>query len=154
MSKQAQSSDPIDPQDTHLLKPIGGILGVSYPLLALSTGARAISRLFLKEGVAITTGPALSAVAATLYLVAAVGFFSRKRWAWRLSVVTLSIETLLVLVVGALSFIIPEAIGSTALRHFGQDYGFFPLIQPILGLTWLLWTPTRQAYGITPESQQ
>ena len=47
-----------------------------------------------------------------------------------------------------MSFIIPEVIGRTVWRHFGEDYGFFPLFQPLLGLIWLLWPLTMAAYGI------
>lgn len=133
-----------------LLGPIGYILGVSYPVLALSAGARSIYQIFLKEDVAGYIGPLLSGFAALLYLVAAVGFFRRTpRW-WRISVSALTIETIMTVAVGTLSFIIADVIGGTVWRHFGQDYGFFPLIQPLLGLSWLLWTPTRTRYGILP----
>lgn len=126
----------------------GGILAISYPVLAISTGARAGYQLLLKEGVTNYLGPGLTAVAAVLYLVATVGFARRQKWAWKLSVGALTIETLFTLVVGSLSFVIPDVIGSTAWRHFGIDYAFFPFIQPILGLVWLLHPLTRRAYGI------
>ncbi|MFW5942381.1 MAG: hypothetical protein ACOCXI_11305 [Chloroflexota bacterium] len=127
---------------------VGVILGVSYPVLAISTGARALYQLLLKEGVVNYTGPALTAVAATLYIIAGVGFAKRERWAWRLSVTALGVETLLTLIVGTLSLIIPETIGGTVWRHFGADYGYFPLVQPLLGLAWLLHPQTLRAYGI------
>lgn len=137
------------PQDakTRAISLIGYILGISYPLLALSTGARGLYQLFLRDDLA-KLGPALSVLTALLYLVAAIGFFKRTaRW-WRISVSALALELALVLMVGALSFILPDLIGSTAWRHFGQDYGFFPLIQPLLGLVYLLWRPTRVAFGV------
>lgn len=126
----------------------GGVLAISYPVLAISTGARAGYQLLLKEGVTSYVGPALTAVAALLYLVATVGFARRQKWAWKVSVGALALETLFSIVVGSLSFVIPEVIGGTAWRHFGIDYAFFPLIQPILGLVWLLHPLTRRAYGI------
>lgn len=126
----------------------GGILGISYPVLAISTGARALYQLLLKEGVTNYLGPSLTALAALLYIVAAIGFARRQAWAWKLSVGALGIETLFTFVVGALSLIIPDVIGDTAWRHFGADYAFFPLVQPILGLVWLLHPETRRAYGI------
>ena len=64
----------------------GKILAISYPVLALSTGARALYQLFLKEGVTDYLPPALTAVAALVYLVATVGFTVQKRWAWWVSV--------------------------------------------------------------------
>lgn len=131
----------------------GVILAISYPVLALSTGVRAVYQLFLKEGVTNYLAPALSAVAALFYLTASIGFIVRRRWAWRLSVGVLAIETLMTLLVGTLSFIYPDVIGSTVWRHFGADYGYFPLVQPILGLLWLLNPETLRAYGIRGERQ-
>ena len=143
---EAEAQEPRDFK-ANLLSLFGYIIGVTYPVLALSTGVRALYQLLLKEGVTNYLGPTLSLVAAILYLIATVGFFRRTpRW-WRISVAALSLETLLTLVVGTLSFLVPEVIGGTVWRHFGQDYGFVPLIQPLIGLAWLWWTPTRKAYG-------
>ncbi len=50
------------------------------------------------------------------------------------------------LLVGTLSLLEPEFVGRTVWRLYGIDYGFFPLVQPILGLIWLLWPGTRKAY--------
>ena len=126
----------------------GVILAISYPVLAISTGFRAIYQLFLKEGVTNYLAPALSAVAALLYLIAAVGFAVREKWAWWISVGALGMEMALVLLVGTLSLIIPDTIGSTVWRYYGIDYAFFPLIQPLLGLLWLFHPKTRVAYQI------
>lgn len=129
----------------------GMILAVSYPVLALSTGVRAIYQLVLLSTGA-RTGPylpsTLSAIAAVAYLTATVGFAVKKRWAWQLSVGVLGFETLMTLIVGGLSFVYPEVIGSTVWRHFGADYGYFPLVQPLLGLAWLLHPETLKLYGI------
>jgi hypothetical protein len=129
----------------------GVILAISYPVLAFSTGIRAIYQLFFKEGVTNYLGPTLSAVAALLYLVATVGFAVREKWAWRVSVVALTIEMVMVLLVGILSIIMPDTIGTTAWRLFGIDYGFFPLVQPLLGLLWLFHPKTLVAYGIRKQ---
>ncbi len=128
---------------------VGIVLGLSYPVLALSTGARAIYQLLFKAGVTYYLPPALSAVAATCYLFATIGFTYRRKWAWRLSVGLLGFETLMTLVVGTLSFIYPEFIGRTVWRHFGIDYGFFPLFQPLLGLAWLFSPGTLRTYEIS-----
>ncbi|MEI2692024.1 MAG: hypothetical protein V9H69_20875 [Anaerolineae bacterium] len=101
---------------TRSISLIGYILGISYPLLALSTGARGLYQLFLRDDLA-KLGPALSVLTAVLYMVAAIGFFKRTaRW-WRISVGALTVETILVLVIGTLSFIIPDALAHTAWRH-------------------------------------
>jgi hypothetical protein len=60
----------------------------------------------------------------------------------------LAFETLMTGIVGTLSFLYPDLIGRTVWRHFGADYGFFPLFQPLLGLAWLFRNETLRAYGI------
>ncbi len=135
---------------TELVTVLGYILTVSYPLLALSTGVRALFQLFLKEGVVNYLAPTLSLVAALSYLTATIGFAYRTSWAWRLSVNVLFFETALTLLVGTLSLIVPEFIGRTVWRHFGADYGYFPLFQPAIGLAWLFWPSIKQQYGLSP----
>jgi hypothetical protein len=131
----------------------GYILAISYPLLALSTGVRSLYQLFLKDGVTDFLPPAMSGMAALCYLMAAIGFGYRRLWAWRLSVFVLGFETLLTLVVGSLSVIYPDMIGRTVWRHFGADYAYFPLFQPLLGLVWLFWPGTLRAYGLKRPQQ-
>jgi len=133
---------------------VGGILAISYPVLAISTLFRAGYQLFLKEGVTNYLAPTLTAVAAFLYILATIGFAYRRRWSWRLSVGALSVETALTVLVGTLSFIIPEVIGRNVWTYFGADYGFFPLIQPILGLIWLTRPTVMIAYGIRQPTDQ
>lgn len=129
-----------------VIRAIGQILAVSYPLLALSAGVRSVYQLFFKPGVTDYFPPALSAVAASLYLVAAVAFIVRKPWAWWTSVMVLVFETAGVLMVGTLSVFLPDVIGRTVWHDFGIDYGFLPLIQPILGLVWLFWPENRRMF--------
>lgn len=126
----------------------GVILAVSYPVLALSAGVRSIYQLFLKEDVTNYLPAILSGIAAICYLLATVGFIVRKRWAWRLSVSMLVFELAMVLIIGTLSFVIPDVIGRTVWGRFGADYGYFPLIQPLLGLAWLFHPQTRRVYAI------
>lgn len=132
----------------------GYILAVSYPVLALSTGTRAVYQLFFKEGVTDYLPAILSGVAALCYLVATIGFAYRRRWSWWLSLSVLAFETMMTLIVGTLSTIDPTLFGRTVWRHFGEDYGYFPLFQPLIGLVWLLWPSTMVAYGVrqTPRS--
>lgn len=130
------------------IRAAGVILAVSYPVLALSAGVRSIYQLFLKEDVTNYLPAVLSGIAAICYLLATVGFIVRKRWAWRLSVSMLAFELFMVLLIGALSLFMPDTIGHTVWGHFGADYGYFPLIQPLLGLAWLFNGETRKVYGI------
>jgi hypothetical protein len=150
------SQNPTQPKSEGVLSDIayaaGIILAISYPVLALSTGARAIFQLFFKADVTYYLPPALSAVAAGCYLGATIGFAVRRKWAWWVSVGLLGFETFLTFVVGTLSFIYPDLIGRTVWRHFGADYGYFPLFQPILGLIWLFSLPVLRAYGFVKQS--
>jgi hypothetical protein len=157
MSQIDQTNSQIDASKKKSNKPddmsdfayaAGIILGISYPILSISTGTRAVYQLFFKAGVAYYLPPFMSAVAASCYLLATVGFAVRKKWAWWLSVGTLGFETFLTLVIGTLSFIYPDIIGRTVWRHFGADYGYFPLVQPLLGLLWLFSPATMRAYKI------
>jgi hypothetical protein len=152
-----KSQNPIKSKSDGVLSDIayasGIILAISYPVLAISTGTRAIFQLFFKAGVTDYFPPTLSAIAAICYLGAAIGFAVRRKWAWRISVGLLGFETLMVLLVGTLSFVYPDFIGHTVWRHFGADYGYFPLFQPILGLIWLFSLPVLAAYGLTKQSE-
>lgn len=126
----------------------GYVLAVSYPVLALSTGVRAFYQLFFKQNVTNHVAPLLSLLAAIVYLLASIGFAYRRKWTWWLSLIALIFETCFVLLVGTLSYTHPDLIGHTAWTHFGQDYGWFPLFQPIIGLAWLLWPATMRVYGV------
>jgi hypothetical protein len=126
----------------------GYVLALSYPILALSIGVRAIVQLCCRPELGSKTGPALSLVAALVYVVAAIGFARRDRPAWYLSVAALGFELVMVLAVGTVTWLRPAAIQHSAWRNFGQDYGYFLLIQPLLGLLWLFWPTTRAAYGV------
>ena len=123
-------------------------MAVSYPVLALSTGARALYQLFIRTDITYYLPVIMSGVAALCYLSATVGFAYRRRWTWWLSVLVLGFETTMTLVVGVWSFVDPPFIGHTVWRHFGEDYGYFPLFQPLFGLLWLLWPQTVRAYGL------
>jgi hypothetical protein len=135
------------------IRAAGVILAVSYPVLALSAGVRAGYQLFFKEDVISYIPAILSGIAAICYLLATVGFIVRKQWAWRLSVSMLGFELAMVLLIGTLSFIIPDVIGRTVWGQFGADYGYFPLIQPLLGLAWLFHRETREVYRIGSFAQ-
>ena len=139
---------PATSTNTRLLHLIGYILGISYPLLALSTGTRGLYQIWFRPDITNKLGPILSSVAGVLYVIAALGFFKRTpRW-WRVSVIVLAIETVFVVVIGALSFLRPDLISHTSWWHFGQEYAFFPLFQPILGLIYLLSRPARQTFHL------
>ena len=127
----------------------GTILTISYPVLALSTGTRAAVRLLRGDTTYLPDG--LSALAASFYLIATIGLIYRNPKGWYLSVSVLFLETVCTLIVGTLSFMYPDLIGNTAWRHFGADYGYFPLVQPLLGLAWFFHPQTLALYNVNPR---
>lgn len=148
------SADPPANASASLVSTIGYILAVSYPVLALSTGVRALYQLFIRDDIVNYFPVIMSGVAALFYLTATIGFAYRRRWSWWLSVVALGLETALTLIIGTWSYLEPEVVGRTVWRHYGEDYGFFPLFQPLLGLIWLFWPETLRQYGFTSWSTE
>lgn len=120
----------------------GAALVVVYGILALAASARSfvqVSRDFSAAPLAYS----LSMFAAVIYLVATVALASRgERW-YRVAVVAISVELVGVLVVGALSALVPALQVSpfgkdaTVWSWFGAGYGFVPLVLPVLGLLWV-----------------
>ena len=124
----------------------GRVLVGGYAFFAIAAGARAgwqLATRFDEAPVAYL----LSALAAAIYLVAAVALASHGPNARRLATVCLSVELVGVLVVGALSLVLSDAFPrATVWSGFGVGYGFVPLVLPVLGLLWLRHT-RRPATG-------
>lgn len=120
----------------------GRVLVGVYALFALSAGVRAgyqISQRFSEAPVAYL----LSALAAAIYLVAAIGLASGGPAARRVALACCSVELCGVLVVGTASLLLPESFpDATVWSGYGMGYGFVPLILPVLGLLWL-WRSAR-----------
>jgi type IV secretory pathway VirB2 component (pilin) len=80
----------------------------------------------------------LSLLAAVIYLVATTCLLLGGRTGWRVACVAVSVELLGVLSVGTLSYVATELFPDrTVWSHFGQGYGFLPLVLPFAGLAWL-----------------
>ncbi len=139
-----------DPTSATVLAAIGYILAVSYPLLAVSAAGRSVYQLFFKAGISLETGPLLSAFAGLCYLLAAFGFAYRRPWTWVLSLTVLAVESLGTMLVGTMSMTNPDVVGRSVWRLYGVDFAFFPLVQPFLGIVWLLWPHTRSLFGLPP----
>lgn len=124
------------------------LIGV-YALFAVAAGARAgvqISTRFAEAPLAYT----LSAVAAVIYLVAAVGLARDGAWGRRLALACCTVELAGVLTVGAVSLGWPAGFpDATVWSTFGAGYGFVPLVLPVLGLFWLRRTAAR---GVTASA--
>jgi hypothetical protein len=113
------------------------VLAAVYAFFALAAGARAgwqIATRFEEAPAAYT----LSALAAAIYLVAAIGLARRGSRAHAVALICVSIEMVGVLVVGTVSLVIPEVFPrATVWSTYGIGYGFVPLVLPVLGLLWL-----------------
>jgi len=113
----------------------GVVLVVVYGVLALAATGRSvlqISEYFSRAPLAYL----LSAFAALVYIVATVSLARGGRWV-RVGVVACTIELVGVLVVGTVSYLVPEAFpDKTVWSHFGAGYGYVPLVLPGLGLWW------------------
>jgi hypothetical protein len=105
-----------------------------YTLFAIAAGARSAYQLATKFSEA-PLAYLLSALAAALYVVAAVALRTDRRG---LLAVVASVELAGVLVVGLLTVAGPGAFpDETVWSRFGQGYGFLPLVLPVAALVWL-----------------
>jgi hypothetical protein len=116
----------------------GRALLLVYAVFALSASVRAGYQLVTKFSEA-PLAYLLSALAAAIYVVATVALARGGETARRVALVACSIELIGVLAVGALSYAQPEDFpDATVWSHFGQGYGFIPVVLPVLGLIWLV----------------
>ena len=81
---------------------------------------------------------ALSLVAAVLYLLATTCLLLGGSLGWRVAGIAVTIELLGVLSIGTLSYVATDLFpDKTVWSHFGQGYGYLPLLLPIAGMAWL-----------------
>lgn len=115
----------------------GRLLIAVYILFAIAATSRAglqIATKFDEAPVAYL----LSAVAALIYIVAAVGLARAGHAGRRLALVCCSVELVGVIAVGILSLADKELFpDETVWSQFGSGYGYIPLVLPMLGLFWL-----------------
>ncbi|WP_350280392.1 hypothetical protein [Kribbella sp. HUAS MG21] len=115
----------------------GRILIAVYGVFALAATARAgvqISTKFDEAPVAYL----LSAVAAVIYCAATFALAKATTVSRKVATVAIVIELVGVLGIGAFSYAVPDDFpDATVWSHFGQGYGFVPLVLPVLGLLWL-----------------
>ena len=91
----------------------------------------------------------LSLLAAVVYLVATTCLLLGGVRGWRVASLAVAIELVGVLGVGTLSLLATDLFPDrTVWSHYGQGYGFLPLVLPFAGLLWLRHTrPSREAPG-------
>jgi hypothetical protein len=116
----------------------GRLLVAVYGVFALAATARGGYQLATRfDEAPLAYG--LSLVAGVVYLVAAVGLARAGRTSRGVALVSCSVELVGVLVVGAVSVLLPGVFpDDTVWSNFGAGYLFIPLVLPVLGLWWIL----------------
>lgn len=115
----------------------GRLVVAVYGILAIAATARSAVQI-ARDLAEAPLAYLLSGLAAVVYLVATVAL-ARGGPRWRpVAWVTIGIELIGVLVVGAASLLRPELFpAATVWSGFGSGYGFVPLVLPVIGLWWL-----------------
>lgn len=129
----------------------GRVLVAVYAVFAVAATGRSLVQL----GTDADRAPvaySLSLFAAGVYLVATTCLLVGGRRGWQAASVACTVEAIGVLVVGTMSFLVPELFPDrTVWSHFGQGYAFLPLVLPFAGLAWLRRTsPARGDKGDLP----
>jgi hypothetical protein len=115
----------------------GRILIAVYGVFALAATARAGVQIATKFGDA-PIAYLLSAVAAVIYCAATFALAKATVVSRKVATVAIAIELAGVIAIGAFSYAVPDDFpDATVWSHFGQGYGFVPLVLPVLGLLWL-----------------
>jgi hypothetical protein len=115
----------------------GRALVFTYGVFAVAATGRSVLQISTEFGNA-PVAYSLSLLAAVVYLVATTALLLGGRTGWRVAVVAVCAELVGVLSVGALSYVATDLFpDETVWSHFGQGYGFVPLVLPFLGLAWL-----------------
>lgn len=129
----------------------GRLLIAVYLLFAIA----ATSRAGLQIATRFEAAPMaylLSAFAAAVYIVAAVGLGRAGRTGRLIALACCTVELVGVVGVGAVSQARPEWFpDETVWSGFGSGYGYIPLVLPVLGLLWL-WR-TRHDLGLALASR-
>ncbi|MCH6232155.1 hypothetical protein MK786_15490 [Microbacterium sp. CFH 31415] len=130
---------------------IGRVLVIVYAIMALAATGRSFVQIvqsFDEAPLAYT----LSAISAVVYIIATLALVFAGSRAWYLVAwIAIVFELAGVLIVGALSFLLPDLFAHpTVWSWFGLGYLFVPLVLPFFGLWWLI-THRPVANGVAPE---
>lgn len=123
----------------------GRVLVAVYAVFAVAATGRSLVQL----GTQADRAPlaySLSLLAALVYLAATTCLLVGGRRGWWAALVAVVVEAVGVLVVGTLSYVATDLFPDrTVWSHFGQGYGFLPLVLPLAGLAWLRRTSPRRS---------
>jgi len=126
------------PSPTPRNRGVGMLIITAYGIFAVSSFARALYQI-LTDFDASPVSYTLSAFAAAVYIVATLALARVSPRAWRVALVAVLVELTGVLAVGLWTYLDPELFNeATVWSHFGQGYGFIPLLLPFIGLYWLM----------------
>lgn len=115
----------------------GRILIAVYGVFALAATARAAVQIATKFHEA-PIAYVLSAVAAVIYCAATFALAKATKVSRKVATTAIVIELVGVIGIGAFSYLAPDDFpDATVWSHFGQGYGFVPVVLPVLGLLWL-----------------
>lgn len=124
---------------------VGMLIITAYGIFAVSSFARAFYQIVPfpdEDKVQFPDAPlalSLSAFAAAVYIVATVALARSSARAWRVALAAVLMELTGVIAVGLWSVVQPEMFEvATVWGEFGRDYGWVPLLLPLVGLFWLL----------------
>lgn len=119
---------------------LGGLARVLiavYIVLAMAATFRSIYQILTKFDEA-PVAYVLSALAGLVYIVATIAIIKRNGVWRKLAWAALTFELAGVLIVGVLSYAVPEWFAHPSVwSHFGSGYLYIPLVLPVLGLMWL-----------------
>src|SRR6478735_68616 len=113
---------------TRRMTGIGRVLVIVYAIMALAATGRSFVQIVEKFDEA-PLAYALSAVSAVVYIVATLALvFAGSRTWYRIAWIAIGFELVGVLVIGTLSFVLPDLFAHpTVWSWFGLGYGFIPL---------------------------
>ena len=128
------------------------ILIAFYAIFALAATSRGI----VQVATTYSSAPLaylLSLFSGIVYIGAAVGLVSSRRWSRGLAWAACGTELVGVLSIGTASLIDRAAFPhDTVWSRFGSGYGYFPILLPLLGLMWLSYSrPSAIDEGATPQ---
>lgn len=115
----------------------GRVLIALYAVFTLAALARSAVQIIDRFEVA-PVAFVLSGVAGLIYLLATVLLVRGDAGSRRLAAVSMIVEFAGVLVIGTVSLLVTRLFPEpTVWSHFGQGYGFIPVVLPLVGLWWL-----------------
>lgn len=135
---QTPQESPANASPTPRNRGIGMLIITAYGIFAVSSFARALYQI-LTDFDASPVSYSLSALAAGVYIVATLALARIGPRAWMIALIAVLVELAGVLGVGLWTYLDPELFNeATVWSHFGEGYGYVPLVLPFIGLFWLL----------------